>query len=144
MTPVPATIARCLTCNTALPDGIGEYCNEACSLKVGRREARARTLAARRRRRRGGRRLWTNVGEDRVLHVTAISTPRYPEWRWRIKGYAGETLEQSHVGFPTTTSAIAAGTERLVERERRQTFGRNTSEAGPRWGDDRHRMKENE
>lgn len=42
------------------------------------------------------------------MHVTAISTPRYPEWRWRIKGYAGETLEQSSVGLPTTTAAMAA------------------------------------
>jgi len=60
------------------------------------------------------------------MHVTAISTPRYPEWRWRIKGEAGETLEQSHVGFPTTTAAFAAGTERLVERERSQTVGRRS------------------
>jgi hypothetical protein len=74
------------------------------------------------------------VGEETVMHVTVISRPRYPEWRWRIKGYAGETVEESHVGFPTTTAAMAAGTERLVERERSQTVGRNTGEAGPRRG----------
>jgi hypothetical protein len=83
------------------------------------------------------------VGVDTVMHVTAISTPRYPEWRWRIKGYAGETLEQSHVGFPTTAAAMAAGTERLVERERSQMVGRNTSETRRR-GDGTHRVKENE
>jgi hypothetical protein len=27
------------------------------------------------------------------MQVTAISTPRYPEWRWRITGYAGEIVE---------------------------------------------------
>jgi len=26
------------------------------------------------------------------VQVTAISTPRYPEWRWRITDYAGETV----------------------------------------------------
>ena len=48
------------------------------------------------------------------MQVTAISTPRYPEWRWRITGYAGETVEESHAGFPTIAAAVAAGTERLV------------------------------
>jgi hypothetical protein len=49
------------------------------------------------------------------MQVTAISTPTYPEWRWRIKSYAGQTIEESRAGFPTiTTAAMAAGTERLV------------------------------
>lgn len=48
------------------------------------------------------------------MQVTAISTPRYPEWRWRIKGYAGQTIEESRAGFPTSAAAMAAGTERLV------------------------------
>jgi hypothetical protein len=74
------------------------------------------------------------VDEETVMHVTAISTPRCPEWRWRIKGYAGETVEESRVGFPTTTAAMTAGTERLVEHERSRTFGRNTTEAGRRRG----------
>ena len=47
------------------------------------------------------------------MQVTAISTPRYPEWRWRISDYAGETVEESHVGFPSIAAAVAAGTERL-------------------------------
>jgi hypothetical protein len=48
------------------------------------------------------------------MQVTAISTPTYPEWRWRIKSYAGQTIEESRAGFPTITAAMAAGTERLV------------------------------
>jgi hypothetical protein len=48
------------------------------------------------------------------MQVTAISTPRHPEWRWRIKGYAGVTIEESRAGFPTIAAAMAAGTERLV------------------------------
>ena len=50
-------IARCLTCKTALPEGIEGYCNEACRLKVGRTKRAPGRVAARRRRRRGGRRL---------------------------------------------------------------------------------------
>ena len=48
------------------------------------------------------------------MQVTAISTPRYPEWRWRITDYAGETVEESQPGFPSIAAAVAAGTERLV------------------------------
>jgi len=48
------------------------------------------------------------------LQVTAISTPRAPEWRWRISDYAGRTVEESDVGFPTIAAAVAAGTERLL------------------------------
>jgi hypothetical protein len=48
------------------------------------------------------------------MQVTAISTPRYPEWRWRISDYAGETVEESRVGFSSIAAAVAAGTERLV------------------------------
>jgi hypothetical protein len=48
------------------------------------------------------------------MQVTAISTPRYPEWRWRITDYAGTTVEESQVGFPSIAAAVAAGTERLV------------------------------
>jgi hypothetical protein len=55
-------------------------------------------------------------GADRVtqMQVTAISTPRYPQWRWRITGYGGETVEESQIGFPTIAAAVAAGRERLV------------------------------
>jgi hypothetical protein len=56
MMPLPV-IARCLTCKTALADGIAGYCNEACRLKVGRTKRAPGRVAARRRRRRGGRRL---------------------------------------------------------------------------------------
>jgi hypothetical protein len=48
------------------------------------------------------------------MQVTAVSSPRYPEWRWRISDYAGVTVEESHVGFPSIAAAVAAGTERLV------------------------------
>jgi hypothetical protein len=48
------------------------------------------------------------------MQVTAISTPRYPEWRWRITNYGGETVEESQHGFPTIAAAVAAGKERLV------------------------------
>ena len=48
------------------------------------------------------------------MQVTAISSPRYPEWRWRISDYAGETVEESQAGFPSIAAAVAAGTERLV------------------------------
>jgi hypothetical protein len=48
------------------------------------------------------------------MQVTAISTPRHPEWRWRITGYSGETVEESNIGFPTIAAALAAGTERLT------------------------------
>jgi hypothetical protein len=56
----------------------------------------------------------TDAAEETAMQVTAISTPRYPEWRWRITGYAGEVVEESQVGFPSIASAVAAGTERLV------------------------------
>ncbi len=48
------------------------------------------------------------------MQVPAISTPRYPEWRWRITDYAGETVEESQASFPSIAAAVAAGTERLV------------------------------
>jgi hypothetical protein len=48
------------------------------------------------------------------MQVTAISTPRYPEWRWRITDYAGGTVEESHVGFPSIAAAVAAGKARLL------------------------------
>lgn len=48
------------------------------------------------------------------MQVTAISSARYPDWRWRITDYAGETVEESRVSFPSISTAVAAGTERLV------------------------------
>jgi len=48
------------------------------------------------------------------MQVTAISTPRYPAWRWRITSYGGETVEESQLGFLSIAAAVAAGKERLV------------------------------
>jgi hypothetical protein len=48
------------------------------------------------------------------MQVTAISTPRFPEWRWRISDYSGVVVEESEVGFRSIAAAVAAGTERLV------------------------------
>lgn len=48
------------------------------------------------------------------MQVTAISTPRQPEWRWRISDYAGTTVEESAVTFATIAAAVAAGRERLL------------------------------
>ena len=48
------------------------------------------------------------------MQVSAISTPRQSGWRWRITGYDGEFVEESQDRFPTISSAVAAGTERLV------------------------------
>jgi hypothetical protein len=87
----------------------------------------------------------TDAAEETAMQVTAISTPRYPEWRWRITGYAGEVVEESQVGFPSIASAVAAGTERLVGMNvidapiRHHGHGRHVSGA-----DDRRRVKENE
>lgn len=48
------------------------------------------------------------------MQVTAISTPRHPEWRWRISDYAGTTLEESEATFASIAAAVAAGRERLL------------------------------
>jgi len=47
------------------------------------------------------------------MQVVAISTPRNPEWRWRIMNYGGEVIEESQAGFSSIAAAVAAGTERL-------------------------------
>ncbi|OLD45647.1 MAG: hypothetical protein AUI48_11930 [Chloroflexi bacterium 13_1_40CM_2_68_14] len=49
------------------------------------------------------------------MQVTAFSTPRNPDWRWRIVNYAGEILEESRDTFPTIASAVARGTQRLLQ-----------------------------
>jgi hypothetical protein len=48
------------------------------------------------------------------MQVTAISTPRHPEWRWRISDYAGTTVEESATTFASIAAAVAAGRERLL------------------------------
>ncbi len=47
------------------------------------------------------------------MNVVAFSSPRRPDWRWRIVNYGGETVEESSMGFPTIAEAVAEGTERL-------------------------------
>jgi len=48
------------------------------------------------------------------MQVTAIATPRHPEWRWRIRDNSGTTVEESAVTFATIAAAVAAGRERLL------------------------------
>ena len=55
------------------------------------------------------------------MNVFAFTSPRAPDWRWRIVDYGGETLEESATGFSTLALAMAAGTERLhvcIDRDR--------------------------
>lgn len=47
------------------------------------------------------------------MQVLAFSSPRDPDWRWRIVNYAGETIEESHQAFATIAAAVAEGTKRL-------------------------------
>jgi hypothetical protein len=47
------------------------------------------------------------------MQVVAISSPRCPEWHWRIMNYAGEVIEESQAGFPCIAAAVAAGKDRL-------------------------------
>jgi hypothetical protein len=58
------------------------------------------------------------------MHVSAVLTPGQPDWRWRIINNAGETVEESHEGFPSMAVAIAEGKKRLegmnaVDRSKR-------------------------
>jgi len=48
------------------------------------------------------------------MQVTAVSTPRHPEWRWRISDYAGTIVEESAATFDTIAAAVAAGRQRLL------------------------------
>jgi len=47
------------------------------------------------------------------MNVVAFSTPRQPDWRWRIVNYGGETVEESSAGFATIALAVAEGNARL-------------------------------
>ena len=47
------------------------------------------------------------------MQVLAFSSPQYPDWRWRIVNYAGETIEESSSVFPTIAAAVAQGAKRL-------------------------------
>ena len=50
-------------------------------------------------------------GEEVRMQVTAFSTPKKPDWRWRIVNYAGETIQESRETFPTIAAAVARGTQ---------------------------------
>jgi hypothetical protein len=50
------------------------------------------------------------------VNVVAFSTPRAPDWRWRIVDGEGDTLEESSTSFSTIALAMAAGAERLQYR----------------------------
>ena len=49
------------------------------------------------------------------MNVVAFSTPRRPDWRWRIVNYAGEIVEESEASFPTIGNACAEGAKRLED-----------------------------
>jgi hypothetical protein len=49
------------------------------------------------------------------VNVLAFSTPRRPDWRWRIVDYAGEMVEESGAGYPTISRAVAEGAKRLED-----------------------------
>jgi hypothetical protein len=49
------------------------------------------------------------------MQVAAFLSPGRSTWRWRIVNYAGETIAESHDGFPSISAAVAQGTKRLVE-----------------------------
>jgi hypothetical protein len=65
------------------------------------------------------------------VQVTAFSTPKRPDWRWRIVNYAGETIEESRDVFPTIAAAVARGTEHMsrlnVDRSAPARAWRSTS-----------------
>jgi hypothetical protein len=47
------------------------------------------------------------------MQVIALSTPSYPDWRWRIVNYGGDIVEESFETFPSIAIAVAEGTRRL-------------------------------
>lgn len=47
------------------------------------------------------------------MQVTAFSTPANPSWRWRIVNNAGQTIAESHEGYPDIAAAVAHGTKHL-------------------------------
>ena len=49
------------------------------------------------------------------MQVAAFLSPGGSAWRWRIVNYAGETIAESHDGFPSISAAVAQGAKRLVE-----------------------------
>ncbi len=47
------------------------------------------------------------------MTVVAFCTPGSPGWRWRIVGYAGDSVEESEATFASIGPAVAAGSRRL-------------------------------
>jgi hypothetical protein len=65
------------------------------------------------------------------MNVLAVSTPGHPDWRWRIVGYHGETVEDSYTVFLTIAEAVAEGRERLQRHpDRDAPIVRRRSEHG--------------
>ena len=59
--------------------------------------------------------------EEHTVNVIAFSTPRAPDWRWRIVDAGGAILEESLTTFESIAQAVVAGRERLqlhLDRER--------------------------
>ena len=48
-----------------------------------------------------------------MMKVRAFSTHANPQWRWRIIGHDGETIEESSQAFSTIAAAMAAGNDRI-------------------------------
>jgi hypothetical protein len=42
------------------------------------------------------------------MEVVAFCGPGCPDWRWRIVGYAGQTIAESSGAFRTVGAAVAA------------------------------------
>ena len=66
------------------------------------------------------------------MNVAAFNTPRDPAWRWRIVNYAGETIAESHDGFPSIGAALERGAQELaamnvVDRSQPTNWRRSTS-----------------
>jgi hypothetical protein len=47
------------------------------------------------------------------MNVLAFSTPAFPQWRWRVVNYNGETVAESHDTFTTIAAAVSAGHQHL-------------------------------
>jgi hypothetical protein len=50
------------------------------------------------------------------VRVYAVSSPRRPDWRWRIVDTEGQMLEESSTSYPTIALAMAAGAEQVQLR----------------------------
>jgi hypothetical protein len=61
------------------------------------------------------------------MQVIAFSTPRSPDWRWRIVDYAGDMIEESYQTFASIEIAVADGNRRLREVDDRDSASRSTS-----------------